>query len=363
MNGTLASWSPDGKQDRLPWVRGYRLHRCLRRRRRRRRACQPAVSSARRLGPGSAGPLVEAMSGPRWSPDGTEVAADSGAKVFADGATDGFSIMKADGSGTRLSVAECTQPGMVTRRAAACVPPPGRPHPSGSWTDRARFACGSSNADGTDERQLDPLADGCGAGPTWSPDGTRLTGSPDHPDGDRSEARLPRRRRHGRRRQPDRHPAGRRRVVVAAGGRATASGPVVRRGVTRALGSSDRPYPTPDGGRYLRRRCRAHDGLSRNPSREIPTVIAIVILMVLVAVGPRRRALARGRPTSRSPPRPPGRRYSSSARDAGSPARRPGRGSAPVRVPRPRRVAGQASAPVVRQRRPRPLLSARISRA
>ena len=33
------------------------------------------------------------------------------------------------------------------------------------------------NADGTGERQLDPLGDGCGAGPTWSPDGTRLTGS------------------------------------------------------------------------------------------------------------------------------------------------------------------------------------------
>lgn len=33
------------------------------------------------------------------------------------------------------------------------------------------------NADGSGERQLDPLTDGCDSAPRWSPDGTRLLAS------------------------------------------------------------------------------------------------------------------------------------------------------------------------------------------
>jgi hypothetical protein len=33
------------------------------------------------------------------------------------------------------------------------------------------------DSDGTNERRLDDLADGCDAPPSWSPDGTRLSGS------------------------------------------------------------------------------------------------------------------------------------------------------------------------------------------
>ena len=141
LNGTLASWSPDGKQiaflgsEAIGYTGVYVADVGA--------SGVPAGGlSARRLGPGSAGTLVEAMSGPRWSPDGTEVAADIGAKVYADGATDGFSIMKADGSGTRLSVANAHNPewspdGRRLRSTARSTAP------SGSWTDRARFACGS----------------------------------------------------------------------------------------------------------------------------------------------------------------------------------------------------------------------------
>ncbi len=79
------------------------------------------------------------------------------------------------------------QPRLVTRRRSAS-PSTAKSTPRSTSTDRPCTCAdlGRSNADGTNERRLDPLVEGCAPAPEWSPDGTRLAGvlivpTPDDP--------------------------------------------------------------------------------------------------------------------------------------------------------------------------------------
>ena len=109
------------------------------------------------------------MAPPQWSPDGTELA-------LAAGPFDGKEIVvvKADGSGQRvLATDQATNPTWSPdgKRVAFHR----TVDPSEYWQDRpCTMRVWVVNADGSGERQLDPLVDGCVLPPVWSPDGTRL---------------------------------------------------------------------------------------------------------------------------------------------------------------------------------------------
>lgn len=136
--------------------------------------------TARRVGPGPMGALNDVKNGPRWSPDSTELltTGDKGSVV----------IIKADGSGQRIVGSQATE------KELADAPPWG-PAWSPIWSPDGRRiayvrvvdpaerfqgrACSVRawvvDADGTNERRLDPLADQCDWPMKWSPDGTRLS--------------------------------------------------------------------------------------------------------------------------------------------------------------------------------------------
>ena len=135
--------------------------------------------AARRVGPGPMGDLTKVRSGPRWSPDSTELLTtnDKGNVV----------IYEADGSGQRVVGHEATaqEIGEAPPWGPAWSPvwsPDGKRiaydrvvAPAERFNDRGCSArAWVVNADGTGERRLDPLADQCDSPMTWSPDGTRL---------------------------------------------------------------------------------------------------------------------------------------------------------------------------------------------
>ncbi len=110
---------------------------------------------------------------PRWSPDGTELAVTSVTKGVFIEAADGILIVNADGSGQRL----------LTARAGNPAWSPNGQHVAFQRTvDPSEYAnhrpCTVRtwiiDQDGTNERRLDELGDGCGTPEVWSPDGTRI---------------------------------------------------------------------------------------------------------------------------------------------------------------------------------------------
>ena len=127
--------------------------------------------AAGRIGPDLGGSPVEQVSPPHWSPDSTEIA------VAVDWVFSGIGeivVVKADGSGQRvLATDQAFNPSWSPdgkRIAFHRVV-----DPSEYWRDRpCTMRVWVINADGSGERRLDPLVDGCVLPPIWSPDGTRL---------------------------------------------------------------------------------------------------------------------------------------------------------------------------------------------
>lgn len=123
---------------------------------------------ARRIGPDLVGSPAEMWFPPQWSPDGTELAVAVGFE------TGEIVVVKADGSGQRV---------LATDQALNPTwSPDGKRvafhrivDPSEYFQDRpCTMRIWVMNADGSGERRLDPLVDGCVLPPIWSPDGTRL---------------------------------------------------------------------------------------------------------------------------------------------------------------------------------------------
>lgn len=125
---------------------------------------------ARRIGPDLVGSAAEQHSPPHWSPDATEIAVAS--SVF--GGSGEIVVVKSDGSGQRV---------LATDQAFNPTwSPDGKRVAFHRIVDESEWfmerPCTMRvwvvNADGSGERRLDPLVDGCVLPPLWSPDGTRL---------------------------------------------------------------------------------------------------------------------------------------------------------------------------------------------
>jgi Tol biopolymer transport system component len=124
---------------------------------------------ARRIGPGIEGSPYYQWFPPQWSPDGTEL----GVAVGPFGTGD-IVVVKADGSGQRVLTSD--------QAANPTWSPDGKRIAFHRIVDESEFLNGRPctmrvwvmNADGSGERRLDPLVDGCVLRPSWSPDGTRL---------------------------------------------------------------------------------------------------------------------------------------------------------------------------------------------
>ncbi len=122
------------------------------------------------------GPAVGIHDGPQWSPDGKELAVVVNSKGIFLVEAEGIYIVNADGSGQRLLAARAGNPSWS---------PDGRRLAFHRTVDEAEYFDGRPctvrtwiiDADGKNERRLDPLGDGCDAPPRWSPDGTRIQGS------------------------------------------------------------------------------------------------------------------------------------------------------------------------------------------
>ena len=131
----------------------------------------------------STGPTLTSLwMEPRWSPDGTELAAAGGTSsdctTPTSGTLDAF-ILKADGSGQRTVAAEAAKEYNPTwapdglRLAFQRIVDPseyvhGRPCTMATWV---------ANADGSNAHRVPGLGTDDAQPPFWSPDGTRLLGN------------------------------------------------------------------------------------------------------------------------------------------------------------------------------------------
>jgi Tol biopolymer transport system component len=123
---------------------------------------------------------------PQWSPDGTELAVAAVPHGFFLVDAEGIYIVQSDGSGQRL---------LTERAGNAAWSPDGQLIAFQRTVDPSEYVNSRPctvrtwiiDADGSDERELAELGDGCDAPPRWSPDGTRLASvlieqTPDDPE-------------------------------------------------------------------------------------------------------------------------------------------------------------------------------------
>jgi Tol biopolymer transport system component len=144
-----------------------------------------AVLKSRQIGPDLGPTLTDGSRGPEWSPDGTELAVAVVKTGFFITEAEGIYVVKADGSEQRL---------LSPRAGDPVWSPDGHKlafhrtvDPAEYWNERpCTVRIWIIDADGTNERRLEPLADGCEGPVLWSPDGSRVTGvliasTPDEP--------------------------------------------------------------------------------------------------------------------------------------------------------------------------------------
>jgi len=174
MNGASATWSPDGRQiaflgSETAGRTGLYVAEI-----------DPSggasgALTSRQIGPELGPTLTDASRGPAWSPDGTELAVAVVKTGFFITEAEGIYVVKADGSEQRL----------LTPRAGSPVwSPDGHKlafhrtvDPAEYWNKRpCTVRIWIVDADGANERRLEPLADGCEGPVLWSPDGSRVTG-------------------------------------------------------------------------------------------------------------------------------------------------------------------------------------------
>jgi Tol biopolymer transport system component len=116
--------------------------------------------------------LGDLLAPPSWSPDGSTVAVDTGWPLSGPPTTH---VMAADGSGEPLTIQGAMNPAWSpdgSQIAFQRMVDPSERFDNRPCTVRTWLA----DADGSNERMLDELGDGCDFGPAWSPDGTRLLG-------------------------------------------------------------------------------------------------------------------------------------------------------------------------------------------
>jgi Tol biopolymer transport system component len=179
----VATWSPDGshiaflgRHDRDGIVGLYVADTSPAR-------AVASTTVGRRIGPDLGTDLSLHTTPPSWTPDGSAVVV---ASAFGLSATDDVHVVPADGSANVLTIEDAWNPAWSpdgTQLAFQRQVEPseyfdGRPCTVRTWV---------ADADGSNERQLEELGDGCDFGPAWSPDGTRLLGvwidtDPENPD-------------------------------------------------------------------------------------------------------------------------------------------------------------------------------------
>jgi Tol biopolymer transport system component len=172
VNSVFGSWSPDGTQIAFLGSdagRGNGLY-----------VVDVGAGGAsgglqgRRIGPDLGPPQADAHA-PRWSPDGTELAVVVVKQGFFIVDAEGIYVVKADGSEQRLVAARAGNPAWSPdglKIAFHRTVDPAEYFNERPCTVRMWIV----DADGSDERRLEPRAEGCEIPPRWSPDGTRLAG-------------------------------------------------------------------------------------------------------------------------------------------------------------------------------------------